>query len=227
MIKLFLQAKHWQLFLLFFAFPLVLHFAFIGNFISTIPFNSDMEPNPDEFVAMFTKLFTWIPIIILPAILGFAGWLWSISVGLHPKLPEGHGLNLTLFKWMLVIPLIIMVYLFYTMSTVFTEIFNTIETQGEIEEMPGWVGQMIMLFPMALISVGCSIYTYYHTAKTIKLVEKGNNQQKPEFIGEFFLIWFYYIGVWILQPKINKMATDDYVRPTHDGLIDSTPTYDN
>jgi hypothetical protein len=26
-----------------------------------------------------------------------------------------------------------------------------------------------------------------------------------DFAGEFFLVWFYPVGVWIIQPKINKM----------------------
>jgi len=77
------------------------------------------------------------------------------------------------------------------------------------------------------LSVGCSIYTYYHTAKTIKLVEKGNTQRKPEFIGEFFLIWFYFIGVWILQPRINRLQEDDYVTPELDESKNQPTRYDN
>jgi hypothetical protein len=26
-----------------------------------------------------------------------------------------------------------------------------------------------------------------------------------DFVGEFFLVWFFPIGVWILQPTINKL----------------------
>jgi hypothetical protein len=30
-----------------------------------------------------------------------------------------------------------------------------------------------------------------------------------EFAGEFFMLWFYFIGIWIIQPKINKMAENE------------------
>jgi hypothetical protein len=29
---------------------------------------------------------------------------------------------------------------------------------------------------------------------------------QPDFAGEFFLLWFYPVGIWIVQPKINKMV---------------------
>ena len=25
-------------------------------------------------------------------------------------------------------------------------------------------------------------------------------------LGEFFLLWFYFIGIWIVQPKVNRLA---------------------
>jgi hypothetical protein len=227
MINLFLRAKHWQLFLLFFAFPFVMQFIALGGFLSTIPFHIDHEPEPELILGLVQQLFKWLPFIILPTILGFAGWLWSISVGLHNKLPEGHGLNLTLFKWCIILPIIIIIAIFYSLSNIFSEVTTLIETQGEIEEVPTWIGQFFLLFPLVFLSVGCSIYTYYHTAKTIKLVEKGNTQRKPEFIGEFFLIWFYFIGVWILQPKINRMQEDDYVTPELDESKNQPTRYDN
>lgn len=227
MIKLFLKAKHWQLFAIFFALPLMLQFVLMGNFMSSIPFQTDVAPDPKEFAETFSNLFKWLPVIILPMVLGFAGWIWSISVGLHPKLSSGHGLNLSLFKWMLIIPLVIMFAILYIMGNAFSEMFTMIENEEEITKMPSWVGQIFMMIPLILISAGCSIYTYYHTAKTIKLVEKGNTERKPEFIGEFFMIWFYYIGVWILQPKINKMAEDDYVTPNGDDIASEKQHYDN
>ena len=227
MIHLFLRAKHWQLFLLFFAFPFVMQFVAIGGFLSTFPLHIDHEPEPEVIIGMVKSLFKWLPIIIIPSVLGFAGWLWSISVGLHKNLPHGHGLNLTLFKWCIILPILILIAIFYSLSNIVNEVFHLVETQGELEEMPTWIGQFFLIFPLVFLSVGCSIYTYYHTAKTIKLVEKGNTQRKPEFIGEFFLIWFYFIGVWILQPRINRLQEDDYVTPELDESKNQPTRYDN
>ena len=32
-----------------------------------------------------------------------------------------------------------------------------------------------------------------------------------DFVGEFFLIWFYPIGIWFVQPEINKVHETSYV----------------
>ena len=226
MIQLFLKAKHWQLFLIFFAAPLIIQFVAMGSFMNSIPFDVDVEPDPEEIAGTFRNFFQLIPIIMLPMILGFSGWIWSISVGLYPKLPPNHGLKLNLFKGTLIASLVIMIFYFYFLINAFGGMFEMMEDSTEITEMPSWIGQILMMFPLLLIALGCSIYTYYHTAKTLKLVEVGDTKPKPEFVGEFFMIWFYYIGVWIIQPKVNKMQLEDYITPSKD---DSTTdmTYDN
>jgi hypothetical protein len=29
-----------------------------------------------------------------------------------------------------------------------------------------------------------------------------------DFSGPFFLLWFFPIGIWIIQPRINRLFTD-------------------
>lgn len=64
-------------------------------------------------------------------------------------------------------------------------------------------------FPiMMIIFMGvffCVIYSLYFVAKTFKTVELQREVKFSDFAGEFFMIWFYPIGIWIIQPKINKM----------------------
>ncbi|MEN9640511.1 MAG: hypothetical protein RLZZ262_2380, partial [Bacteroidota bacterium] len=38
----------------------------------------------------------------------------------------------------------------------------------------------------------------------IKLLELQREVRFSEFIREFFLIWFFPIGIWFIQPKINR-----------------------
>jgi hypothetical protein len=51
----------------------------------------------------------------------------------------------------------------------------------------------------------------YFVAKTFKTVELQKEVTFSDFIGEFFMFWFYYIGILFLQPKINKMVEDDEI----------------
>ena len=42
-------------------------------------------------------------------------------------------------------------------------------------------------------------------AKTMKTVELGRVAKFGDYVGEFFLIWFSFIGYWVLQPRLNKL----------------------
>jgi hypothetical protein len=48
----------------------------------------------------------------------------------------------------------------------------------------------------------------YFVAKTFKTVELQREVSFSDFVGEFFMIWFYPVGIWIIQPKINKMIEE-------------------
>jgi hypothetical protein len=49
------------------------------------------------------------------------------------------------------------------------------------------------------------LYSFYFVAKTFKTVELQREVAFSDFVGEFFLLLLFPIGVWIIQPKINKM----------------------
>ena len=66
-----------------------------------------------------------------------------------------------------------------------------------------------VIFPLHIFSMFCIFYCLYFVAKTIKTIELQRQVTFSDFAGEFFLIWFFFIGVWILQPRINKMIADD------------------
>lgn len=59
---------------------------------------------------------------------------------------------------------------------------------------------------MHLFSMFCLFYCLYFVAKTIKTAELQKETSFGDFAGEFFLIWFYPIGIWFIQPKINRIA---------------------
>lgn len=45
-------------------------------------------------------------------------------------------------------------------------------------------------------------------AKALKSLEKGKVADLSEYIGDFFLIFFLPIGIWFLQPRINKIGKE-------------------
>jgi hypothetical protein len=48
-------------------------------------------------------------------------------------------------------------------------------------------------------------YSLYFIAKELKSVELQKPVTFSDFAGEFFLLWFFPIGIWIIQPRINKI----------------------
>jgi len=56
-----------------------------------------------------------------------------------------------------------------------------------------------------LFSMFCLFYCLYFIAKALKTVELQRPVTFSDYAGEFFLLWFYPVGVWILQPRINQI----------------------
>ena len=58
------------------------------------------------------------------------------------------------------------------------------------------------------LSTFSMFYYLYFVAKTIKIAELQKKLEFVNFASEFFLIWFYPIGIWFIQPKINKIIEE-------------------
>ncbi len=186
----FLKAKHWQLFILMVGLPFLFQIITIVYVIVT--------DNPLFALSTF-------PIFMLLYVIIFFGWFWSIGVGLHKFLPENHNLNLNKFKIFFFIPLAYIIILMFSMMYL-----------GLFEQFPppdDMIGiSLILILPFHLFSAFCMFYMLYFCAKTIKSIELNREVEFSDYAGEFFLIWFYIIGIWILQPKINKIYFKKAIR---------------
>jgi hypothetical protein len=47
-----------------------------------------------------------------------------------------------------------------------------------------------------------------YSAKTMKKAELHKDYKTKDLVSEIFFIWFFIIGIWILQPRLNKIMTD-------------------
>jgi hypothetical protein len=192
MIKLFLKAKHWQLFLLMLGIPLIFQFYMMFSMFSD--FETESNPNPENMIDFF-GLFPLIMILFTGL---FFGWFWSIAIGLKEKIPTEIKMKTKKFKFFFFFPLAYILILMIYMAG----LFSGIKTAGF--ELGNWI--VAIIFPLHLFSMFCIFYTMYYVAKTIKTAELKRKVGFGEFAGEFFLLWFYFIGIWIIQPKVNKLA---------------------
>ena len=195
MTKKFLKAKHWQLFLLTFGIPMIFQFVIMGTMFANVANGNNPDPT---FMFNYMKFFPIMMIIFMGV---FFGWFWSVAVGLQSKVPEDVKMKVKKFKIFFFIPIAYMLFI-----TLFMGIqMNGLMTNGT-EPSGGLIGGLVaVIVPLHLFSMFCIFYSLYFVAKTFKTVELQREVKFSDFAGEFFMIWFYPIGIWIVQPKINKM----------------------
>jgi hypothetical protein len=183
--KILLRLKHWQLFILLIAMPIVMDLIFIGTNIF-----SNNDPSP---------LATILLIVIIFSLCLFFAWFYALGTNLHKKLPESAEMNLTKFKIFLLVP-----FVFILLICLFMVFMVNNSITGEEPPTIGlWI--LAILIPIDLFSIFCIFYCLYFNAKALKAVEMQRPVEFSDYVGEFFSLLFFPIGIWIIQPKINKL----------------------
>jgi hypothetical protein len=208
----FLKAKHWQLFLLMYGIPIIFYIVMMVKIFSTI--DSGTSPDP----MMMSNFFMFFPVLMIVFMWAFYCWYWAVAIGLQKKVPASVKMKTRKFKASFFIPLVYMVLIFAAIAFG----MNTFPAMIERGEQPDFVligVAVAIMVPLHLLTIVCTFYSLYFVAKTIKTVELQRETTFSDFVGEFFLVWFYPIGIWILQPKINRMWEKDNAGST-DMMID-------
>jgi len=209
-IKLFLRAKHWQLFVVGFV-PVIIFY--INTMLNV--FGGAYMQNPEDVSFLFESYRYFGPVMVIVGIVNY-GWIWAIGEGLHAKLPPYVTMNIRRFKWFIGIPFFYLMLISLIMSYSFWSIFPSF-FGGDIQpNVTLIIVAAIVIVPLHLFSLFAIFYSLYFAAKTVKSVELQREVIFSDFIAEFFLIWFFPIGVWILQPKLNKLeeGTDVFHQKT-------------
>ena len=71
-----------------------------------------------------------------------------------------------------------------------------------------FAGMFFVIFPLHMFAMFAIFYCLYFVAKTYKTVELQRTVTFSDYAGEFFLFWFFPIGIWVIQPKINAMVNN-------------------
>ncbi|WP_268122111.1 hypothetical protein [Roseivirga pacifica] len=202
----FLNAKHWQLFTLMIGLPIIVQF---GSMIAMFASAVNATNEPPLFVMP-----AYIILIIVVSILSGAttfGWVWSIGSGLQEKIPNGITMKFKKFKTFYLIAMGYMLLIVLSLL-----IFIPISMQPDFVPSAAITGILLLLFiPLHFLAIFGIFYGLYFAAKTLKTIELNKEVEFSEFIGEFLMLWFSFIGVWIIQPKINKLVNQE---PEEEGV---------
>jgi hypothetical protein len=170
--------------------------------------------NPDPVI--FLSYFKFLPILLIVIMAIYFGWFWSVGVKLQEKLPSNVNMKIKNFKIFVLIPFIYMILF----SLVMVYAFSTIPDQQDSRTSFAMFRYIAAIIPIHLFSMFCIFYCVYFTAKTIKSVELQREALFNDYIGEFFMIWFFPIGVWILQPRINTIMKSEFNKESHSDVVD-------
>ena len=177
--KFFLRAKHWQIFLLVFG------IFFVGMIAISIASVAFLPASPEE---IFDRVAILDGILTVLFMVFFIGWLWSMGTFLTSIVNPPLRLRMVFFRFALLYPLLYM--------PAFIAVFNQLTTAP-------WL--FAIIFPLHLLAVYCMFYLLYFVSKSLALAEKSKPVSFYDYSGPFFLLWFFPIGVWIIQPRVNRL----------------------
>ena len=82
-----------------------------------------------------------------------------------------------------------------------------------IEALPSYFLATTIIRPFHLFSIFSSFYSFYIEAKLLKTVEIQQKAKINNYIREFILFWIFIIGIWFIQPRINRIFEQENVTP--------------
>ena len=66
----------------------------------------------------------------------------------------------------------------------------------------------IVLIPFGLYMFYALFYCIIFACRTLSMIELKKEVNFSDYLGNFFLMLFLIIGIWILQPKITKLIAE-------------------
>ncbi len=210
MTNTFLKAKHWQLFIIIFGIPMLATIIMTSSMAAKMSGFIEGEIDPammmGQVIAVTSSFMKAFGLIMTFTILTLWGWYWSVGTKLQEKIPQEAKMNVRKFAFFYVIGFLysfFFVGLMVFIASYLPMIINGVFSLSALS----WV--MSILGVVHLLAIFAMFYCMYFVAKTIKTAEMQREMTFGNFVGEFLLIWFFPIGVWILQPRINALAEKD------------------
>jgi hypothetical protein len=173
---LFLRAKHWQIFLFVFALGFVVQVAVSDAIMAGVRSPGEVGRAGLLQLGLVEALTMCI----------FLLWFWFLGV----------------FLCSLVRPDLKPKIAFFRVTTIYPVLYAFAVPALFVSVNPVLSGALL---PLHLLAMTCLIYDLYFVAKCLTLAVTGKPKTFSDFAGTFFLLWFFPIGVWSIQPKVNRL----------------------
>jgi hypothetical protein len=139
------------------------------------------------FISGFSRSIFLFALLTFLYSICFIGWYWVLGNFLSSLLKPNLRLSTALLKFSAAYPI------FYIPTFLCGVIFtSTIQAPA-------------LIVPLHLLAMCCMLYLIYYVAKSLALVQLGRPVTFSDYAPQFFGLWFYPIGVWFIQPKVNQL----------------------
>lgn len=175
--KALLHLKHWHIFMLTFGFRLL---------FALTPFVIYLTSRYLEAID-----FTYLQVINIGIVVDAAGtfvfvlWCWVVGVSLAEKRPQD--------KW----------------NAIVFKVALLLQVLGKVIPLVLSPFGYVRMFGLNPILAGLSFITFFYcdyvVAQKLTSVERGRETNFAEVIGDTLMLVFYPIGIWWLQPRINRI----------------------
>lgn len=122
--------------------------------------------------------------------------VYFLGTSLYKKLPVGHDLKLKSFTFYLLFAIVYITVVFILFNGGYE--FN----QGNYKSY-GWT--IAIIIPLHFFLMFSLLYVIWFIAKAIETIERKKVVGFGEYAGNFFLLWFFPLGIWWVHPKIRKI----------------------
>lgn len=179
------RLKAWQVFILLVLPMFASQFYLVSNMPS--PSSSLRPPSMEEFEALFrqTLLMTLLMVVLL------LGWLLSIGFAANRRVEQNIRLNSNL-----AICCAIFAASYIALAQVIFPVPGS-NSSGGVS-----VGVIVPLHMLAMFAI---FYVLGFAARNIIMAERQAKVSFFDYSGPFFLMWFFPIGLWFVQPRVNRL----------------------
>lgn len=193
--KWFLRAPHWKIFLIQLSPALLIPFVLIIFFVAQ---------DFDQFDPTNFSILILVPLLIIGSMGFHLCYLWSIGNKLQPLVPEGVNMNPKYFNLALALPFVGLVIGLIITAGFLSSLQGDYYGSSAFPAFPFMFFIFYMLF--ALLAMVGGFYQIYFLGKLVKTLELQREAHFEEYIVECILFWFYIVGIWFIQPKLNQFV---------------------
>jgi len=194
----FTKLKAWQIFLL------LIGLMIIGQVVFTLQIAelANNKMTQEEAMAAFHRVVWIFGFFMVGFSALFFGWFWSCGLAANRSVPEAQRMSA---KWFQAAVTYALLYVpFYMIMFMLP---NEDGTAGNLQ-------LMAILFPLHLFAMFCMFYLMYFFATNLARAQNNGQPDASATVGYFFGLWFYPIGIWFIQPKINRLVAKDDISVT-------------